>query len=319
MRCLALSQAWIDAGGTVTFVLGADALVFSSPLQREGIPVVPADWPLGSKEDGMATARLAKARRASWIVVDGYSFGETFQTSTRSNGVHLLVIDDDARIGRYASDIIVDQNDDVDVKHYADTSGPSQILRGAQFALLRREFRLSSVPDSAPIRRPPRLLITLGGSDPDDASGRLIDLTARLQTRFEITLVVGRAAKPPTAAAGTRLLMGVENMAALMAETDVAIATGGTTAWELAAMGVPALLGRIADNQDAVIRTLARHGAAIDVGWFDGTLDRELEALATDPSRMEAMRGAGLRLVNRNGASNVVGKMLSFEAKTRHR
>jgi spore coat polysaccharide biosynthesis predicted glycosyltransferase SpsG len=138
----------------------------------------------------------------------------------------------------------------------------------------------------------------------------MFDLAGRLDGRFVTTVVAGRERPVPAAVPVARLLHDVENMASLMDGTDLAIAAGGTTAWELAATGVPALLGRVAPNQDAVVRALARHGAAIDVGRFDGDVAAQLEGLAADPIRMDSMRSSGMRLVSREGAGAVVSEML---------
>jgi spore coat polysaccharide biosynthesis predicted glycosyltransferase SpsG len=309
MRCLALAQAWIDRGGAATFALDGQAMPFRGPVDREGITIRTAHAPMGSREDGLETARIADEGEAAWLVADGYEFGARFQTAVRGGGRRLLVIDDDARIGRYACDVVVDHNVDADPSRY-ETSSDARTLLGGRFALLRREFRLLTGDGGDDLRRPLRLLVTLGGTDHADVSSRMFDLAGRLDGRFVTTVVAGRADPIRAPASRARMLRDVENMAALMDETDLAIASGGTTAWELAATGVPALLGRVAPNQDAVVRALARHGAAIDVGWFNGDIETELEGLAADPTRMSSMRSSGMRLVSREGAGAVVAEML---------
>ena len=310
MRCLALAQAWVDEGGTASFVLAEDALSYALPVLREGIEVLQVNAPLGSTADGLETARLAKGRHAPWVVGDGYAFGEGFQVAARSHGARLMMIDDDAQIGAYACDLLVDHNADAEPSRYANTSTSPRLLLGARFALLRREFRRSSSLGSQPDRRPLRLLVTLGGGDHCGLVGKLLKLVERSDVPLDVCVAMGMASELPTDPGDARILTEVEDMAALMSKTDLAIATAGTTAWELAAMGVPSLLGRVADNQDAVARALARHGAAVDIGWFEDEIVGELEALATDRSRMGAMRDAGIKLVNRGGASAVVGEML---------
>jgi UDP-2,4-diacetamido-2,4,6-trideoxy-beta-L-altropyranose hydrolase len=310
MRCLALAQAWIDEGGAATFMLSEDALPYARPVLREAIEVHQVSATLGSDADGLETARLAQALHAPWVVADGYAFGEAFQVAARILGARLTMIDDDGQIGAYACDLIVDHNADAEPSRYANVSTSPRLLLGARFALLRREFRRSSSLGSQPDRRPLRLLISLGGGDHRGLVGKLLELVRHCSAPLDVCVAIGTAGEPPVDSRDARIVIEVEDMAALMSETDLAIAAAGTTAWELAAMGVPSLLGRVADNQDAVVRALAHHGAAIDIGWFEGEIVRELEALATDRSRMEEMRDAGIRLVNRGGASAVVGEML---------
>jgi UDP-2,4-diacetamido-2,4,6-trideoxy-beta-L-altropyranose hydrolase len=309
MRSLALAQAWIDRGGTATFALDEPAMPFRGPVEREGVRVVTIREPTGSEEDGAATARLADDEGAAWVVADGYGFEVGFQQAVRDGRRPLLVIDDDGRIGRYACDVVVDHNVDADPARY-ERSGDARTLLGGRFALLRREFRRLRGRREDIAGRARRLLITLGGTDHGDVASTLLDLAGRFDGRFVTTVVAGRGDRSGTQAPAGRTLHDVEDMAALMDRTDVAIATGGTTAWELAATGVPALLGRVAPNQDAVVRALARHDAAIDVGWFNGDIAAELEQLADDPDRRESMRSNGMRLVSREGADAVVAEML---------
>ena len=66
-----------------------------------------------------------------------------------------------------------------------------------------------------------------------------------------------------------RLIENAANMPELMAEADLAVSGAGSTAWEFAFMGVPALLIAIAGNQEPIARRLERHGVAVNLGRSD--------------------------------------------------
>ena len=57
-----------------------------------------------------------------------------------------------------------------------------------------------------------------------------------------------------------RLVVNAPNMAELMAWADVAISAAGSTAWELACMGLPAALIVVAENQTGIAAALVREG-----------------------------------------------------------
>ena len=90
--------------------------------------------------------------------------------------------------------------------------------------------------------------MTMGGSDPDNATALVLGALERLSRRFDVTVVVG-GANPRLDSIRQQCLRltrvcshNTANFESLMAKTDMAIAAVGGTIWELAYMGVPTLL-----------------------------------------------------------------------------
>ena len=94
MRCLALAQAWRDAGGNVTFAMAEATPSIEARLRIEGVNVVRLPVPPGSTEDSARTCDLARQENAAWVVVDGYQFGSAYQTALRAAGLKVLFVDD---------------------------------------------------------------------------------------------------------------------------------------------------------------------------------------------------------------------------------
>jgi len=98
-----------------------------------------------------------------------------------------------------------------------------------------------------------------------------------------------------------------------LAASRVAVLGGGVTAYEAAALGVPAVLVAVVRAQRPTVRAFVRGGAAIDGGAVAGTVDAAtLERLATRverlsrmPARQQALAAAGRRLVDGRGAARV--------------
>jgi len=96
----------------------------------------------------------------------------------------------------------------------------------------------------------------------------------------------------------------------LMAKADLAVSTAGSTVWELAYLGVPAVLGVVAENQRLGAAALAESGAAV---VFDGTatsavdeLRQVLGLVLRDQPRRSAIIEAAQRVVDGMGAARVV-------------
>jgi len=64
MRCLALAQAWQDAGGKATFVMAMKSPAIEARLKSEGIEVVNIQQASGSKENAVQTAAVANQHNA---------------------------------------------------------------------------------------------------------------------------------------------------------------------------------------------------------------------------------------------------------------
>src|SRR5262249_17829448 len=111
----------------------------------------------------------------------------------------------------------------------------------------------------------------------------------------------------------SELLYAVDDMPALMAWADVAIAAGGSSGWELAFMGLPAVLVTVAENQRLIAESLQRAGTAVHLGWHtEVTPARIAEAvreLLSDRAQRQCMSQAGRLLVDGKGAARVVAAL----------
>ncbi len=322
MRCLALAQHWLQRCGPVTFALAEEVPVFAARLRNEGAGQHLLAVEPGSPADADATEALAAQLGAAWIVCDGYHFSAAYQARLKAVGSRLLFVDDYGHGQEYCADLVLNQNLYAEPGPYVRRSPGSDLLLGARYALLRREFsgypaQGRSVPAEAG-----RLLITMGGADPADFTSVALAALSQV-TGLEALVIVGgsnphraqidRAAR----ALGGRasVVAAVDDMPARMAWADLAVTAGGSTCWELMYMGVPALVVVLADNQVAVAQAVARHGAGIDMGpstAIDAArLGVSIAALARDQTARHEMAHVGRALVDGRGAERVTDAMLA--------
>ena len=74
MRCLALAEAWQDAGGNVVFAMAESTPAIEARLHLEGMEIVQLNASPNSIEDARTVSALANDRQATWVIVDGYRF-----------------------------------------------------------------------------------------------------------------------------------------------------------------------------------------------------------------------------------------------------
>jgi UDP-2,4-diacetamido-2,4,6-trideoxy-beta-L-altropyranose hydrolase len=328
MRCLALAQAWGERGGRVVLLSRALSGALAERAAAEGLTVRSLEGDGGSLADAEATLAAARQVGAQWLVLDGYHFSPAYRRALEAGGVSLLVVDDLADTDLGAADLVLNQNVYAQAAMYPGRSG---LLLGCEHALLRREFRATARAAVAPVAR--RVLVTLGGSDPDNATERVADALSTLRDdgRLHVQLIVGAVNRHRERLEellpnwqevhDTEILVNPRALPELMRTADVAISAAGGTCWELAALGVPTLLVVIADNQRLNAETLAARGAAIALGdarhaLSDGAA-AQIRSLLGSAAARQRLSETGRRLVDGRGALRVVEALAAHPLQLR--
>jgi len=110
MRCLALAQAWKDAGGGAIFAMAEGMPAIEERVRAEGFDIYNLAAKPGSSEDADLTADLALSQKVCFVVVDGYQFSSEYQICLKQAGLHLLFIDDYGHADSYCADLVLNQN-----------------------------------------------------------------------------------------------------------------------------------------------------------------------------------------------------------------
>jgi len=319
MRCLALAQAWQDVGGRATFAMAESTTSLDQRLRDEGLEVEHIAAEAGTTEDAEQTENIGRAKNADWTVVDGYQFGSAYQSAIKSAGFKLLFIDDYGHADHYSADLVLNQNVSAVADFYHKREAYTRLLLGPRYCLLRREFNRWREwrREIAPVGH--RVLVTMGGSDPDNFTERAVKaLSSIADDKLEATIIAGGSNAHSKLL--ERIVAGVEkkfdfqqnisNMAELMARADVAVSAAGTTCWEMCRLGLPALLVDLADNQTALARELDRRGCAIYLGDPKEVsvekLAQQVERLRNAQESRHAMSMRCQKLVDGEGAKRVV-------------
>lgn len=319
MRCVALIEAWRAAGGRAHLLSQAPPASLQERLAKDGVPVSGISAIHPQKEDLAACLRTLdeEARRegSAWLALDGYHFDAAYAAAVGQAGHRVLVLDDAAHLERYHADVLLNPNVHARDLVYRFEREPVQLF-GTPYLPLRREFHQRRREGLRPAALARRLLVTLGAADPCGATLRVLEGLSRspFARRLATRVVVGSLNPSGDAIAEAAQRLGIAvtlerdppDMAALMAEADVAISAAGGSAWELACLGVPSLLVVVAQNQRGVATALEACGAARNLGPADELtghgLGQALETLASDPLARERSSRLGRRLVDGLGA-----------------
>ncbi len=222
---------------------------------------------LGVSQDtdfGQAEVHL-KSFKPDWLIVDHYALDERWEKQAAALCERIFVIDD---LGdrRHHCSILLDQTFGCALAKYQDlVPAAAMLLTGSEYSLLRpefvawREYSIRRRVDS----KGNRFLIFMGGMDLDNITGVVISQIAKFDkaASLEITVVLGKSCPNIEAVNqqlldapfdNSQLLVGISNMAEVMANHDLAIGAAGSATWERCCLAIPSIQYVIARNQQEI-------------------------------------------------------------------
>jgi len=318
MRCLALAQAWKVRGGQATFITACESDGLRQRLSDEGFQVITLVRSYPEPTDWETTSQVLAEHSDAWVVLDGYHFGLAYQRQIKEAGHRLLVIDDTAHVDHYYADVVLNQNINAEWLHYS-REPYTRLLLGTRYVLLRSEFLAWQEWQRAIPKVARKVLVTLGGGDPDNQTLKVIQALQQVDVNgLEAVVVVGSSnphfrelqSAVCNSQFAIRLVQNVTNMPELMAWADVAVSAGGGTCWEMAFMGLPSVILMLAENQRGIAEGLDTLGTALNLGWYAeinaSDLAQALRILMSSLVRRKAMSEKGRHLVDGAGTNRVV-------------
>jgi len=270
-RCLALSVQLQKMRVEVLFITKRNEPI-KEKIEQGGFEAVELEHNLNLEEDLEHAIEIIKNNKVDVLITDSYEFDEKYLTEAKKNVKMLVSIDDLAKIA-FPSDIVINQNIYAKDLEYRSLTGKTKFLLGPRYALLREEFaNLGKRKISPEVQN---ILITLGGSYLFNLTPKILNVLEKVETDFNITAVIGHFFNNVSEiemmvkkmSKKVELIYNSSQMANLMLSSDLAISGGGTTLYELAATGTPALAFCLADNQYRNVKGMAKAGTIIDMGW----------------------------------------------------
>ena len=192
-----------------------------------------------------------KVIQADCLITDSYDVSESYFKTMKRHFPISGCLDDEMICSYFDVDFLINQNIYATVFNYK-VNKNTKLMLSSQYAILRKEFRNS--PRKKISNNVKNIFVTLGGSDDQDLTTKVVSVCKELQGPIKLEVVVGAAF------ANKDKLFRLEdqytslhyeaNMSKLMTDCDIAVSSCGTTLYELAAMGVPTVGLIVAENQE---------------------------------------------------------------------
>lgn len=261
-RCLTLADKLM--GHDLLFVLDEDSDIGIKKL-RESF------FPMEIVKDDADYERVLKSYRPDILVNDILDTSEEYMSLVRKYAGRIVNFEDLGKGSRMA-DVVINAL-------YEDPKAPKYVYGGFKYYCIRDEF-LEEKPKKFR-EEVENIMIIFGGADPSDLTGRLYDICKVLHGKFphiDFHFITGFAYPHKDEIITDEenhifVHHDVKRVSAYMCQADLAITSQGRTIYELASMGVPAIV--LAQNE----REAEHVFAGMENGFLNLGLGSEQDAL----------------------------------------
>ena len=318
MRCLTIAQA-LPVEATPLFLCADEKSC--SIVRTRGFEAVCLHTSYTNLMSEMAAwARLKEQKILDdypAILVDSYYVTPEYIDELKEFGKVFLL--EDMGIGDFGADVLINYNVFASRELYEDVSCERMLL-GGSYVPIRPEFLRTSYEVRNTVKN---ILITTGGGDCDNIAKEILDAIYWENATFYVVTgafnpnrkALEEYAKTKT---NVEICVDVQDMSALMAHCDVAISAGGTTVYELCAVGVPMVCFSYADNQNGLVSYMGVKGICESAGRYHvspaETLERIVDAVEKYVDSVGVRQSTYEKekyLIDGKGAARIAKELLS--------
>lgn len=300
---------------------------------------------------GAESPDAALAQKNTSILVDSYYVTEKYLAALKKRITTIYM--DDIYAFSYPVDMLINYNIYGEEMGYEKDAAfaDTKLLLGTEYVPLREEFSAGAgyaqsrkelsaetenvTPAEDRLHQTAEqgrtadggILITTGGSDSFNLAGQLLMEAMKYDALKEkeyhvvsgsLNPHIGELQALAQKHENIHIHCNVTNMAELMAESEVALSAGGSTLYELCAVGVPVIAFSFAENQERLVQTFVKRGIAQYGGNYrtDGNKMIQntiagLETLLEDKNLRTEYRKKARTLVDGKGAERIAEALLS--------
>lgn len=326
MRCLSIADALRRMGEKSCFLLADDSTVPLMEGHGQEYRVLHSSYQCPEEELEALLPILAESRNGVFLA-DSYYVTDAYLRRVRAYMPVCYM--DDRGISGLPVDLLINYNIFADVSLYGRPDGDeTTYLLGTEYAPLRREFQQVSYQVREQVKR---VLLTTGGSDKYNLAGKILEeclgradigsleycVVSGAYNEYLPSLLEIEKERP-----GVQVFRNVTNMSELMQSCDIAVTAGGSTMYELCAVGVPIICFSFVDNQEKIVEGFRNR----DIVCFGGDYLRQGERMVRDvAAHIELLcRNAELRrnysrcqkaLVDGQGAMRIARQLCQLKEK----
>lgn len=321
-RCLSVAAALRELGEQVSFLVADDAAVPLLKAQGQSYRVLNSSWRRPEEELKTLLPMLRESGKGVFFADSYYVTAEYLRQIGELMPVCCM---DDMGISGLPVDLLVNYNIYAARSLYDPIDEKTDYLLGMQYAPLRKEFQDAYQPVR---EKAERVLITTGGSDRYDIAGQILrNVLEKPETsKLQYCVVSGpynqylsQLQELEKLHENVHIYKNVTRMSELMRSCDIAVTAGGSTMYELCAVGVPILCFSFVDNQEKAVEGFRERKIVCFAGNYLSQKERMIPlitehiALLRDSAALRRNYSEkGRELVDGQGALRIARRLCEF-------
>ena len=264
-RCMSLYEAFEEKGITPKIIVSGDDTV-TDLLKGKDYQIL--DWI--NHRDRV----FESADNNDVILIDSYLADSPLYERISTLAKMPVYMDDNKRLD-YPEGIVVNGGILAEELGYPEKDGLIYLL-GSRFSISRKIFWRA--PRKEIREQIKTIMLTFGGDDSKNMTPKILKFLIENYQEAAKKVMIGRGFNNQNIEEIERLkdyrtelvfYPDAERMEHVMAESDIAISAGGQTLYELAGVGVPAIVIAVAENQLNNIHGWQKIGCIEYAGWYD--------------------------------------------------
>ncbi len=324
MRCLSIATRLQKCGQEVLFILADDGAAALLSARGQKYIVLHTDYSRPEDELGLFCPMLSE-EKPELLLIDSYFVTPCY---VREVGKYTrTVYMDDKFSFPCPADGVINYNIYGELLPYREEAQDKsrKFFLGCSYAPLRDEFQAISYQVE---EKAEDVLITTGGSDKYNLAGKILRcaLLDGEGGKLQYHVVSGsfNSNLPELTAvsqkhANVHIYQDVRNMAELMKQCDIAVTAGGSTMYELCAVGVPIICFSFVDNQERIVETFVDKGLVCYGGNYLKEKDElpkrvveHIRLLAESKALREGYSRREKKLVDGRGAERIAQELIGI-------
>ena len=306
MRCLAFAETLARFGWKAIFAVNRDAKTTVPALGASGHRLI--------EVTAACDPAIVADEESSVVVIDHYGYDATYE-SQLAGPERVTIVFDDLANRAHDCDILVDPTPGRTAADYAPyVPARCRMVLGPEFAIVRSTWREHRALTRArlslglPVER---IVVSMGATDPINATSRVLDAIARSSFGGRIDVVLGAGApyiQDVSKRRDERTVVHVEpdDLGEIVSSADLVIGAPGSSSFERAVLGLPTLMIPTADNQKFVAAAFSAREVAkvLPASILDdpSALAGEIDALTGDPGVRLEMSAAAAAITDGRGS-----------------
>jgi len=240
------------------FVSGSNFFKSSDFIKKQGFIIADFIYEKNDDRYWIEIESFIDKNNIGIVIIDSYKFPESiYDKISEIEYVTSIVIDDFNRLNYYACDFLINYNPNASLLNYK-VSHNTEKMFGLEYFFLGsnfiNKFDNRRLNDLINIRR---IAITMGGSDPENITGKILEILSSADIFAEKVIIIGPGFKNSNLlrdkyrlSADFTFFENPDDIAEIFNRCDIVISSCGITAYELLYLNVPFICISIAPDQD---------------------------------------------------------------------